>query len=55
MNEEAAEAMNDFTVHELRAMYVSCGLISIIGNGQLTKITRDDDPYAENERCIHGY
>ena len=55
MSEQAAEAMNSLTVYELRTMYVSCGLISVLGNGQLTKVTTEDDSAAEQERCEHGY
>lgn len=55
MNEAAAEAMNSLTVFELRTLYVSCGLISVVGNGQLTKVTVEGDELAETERCIRGY
>ena len=55
MSEEAANAMNSITVYEARTLYVSCGLITIIGNAQVTKITTQGDTSAENERCALGY
>lgn len=55
MSKEAAEAMNSITVYEARTLFVSCGLITIIGNAQVTKITTQDDSAAEDERCAFGY
>lgn len=55
MSKGAEEAMNSITVHELCALNVSCGMIAVIGNGQLVKITTQDDVTAEEERCVNGY
>lgn len=55
MSEEAANAMNSLTVFEARKLNATCGMILIIGNAQVFKVTTPEDVTAEEERCVNGY
>lgn len=56
MTEEQAEAMNDFTVYEVRLLHDLHGLNAITGNGQLTAlVSKENVKRAEKERCENDY
>lgn len=56
MTEAQAEAMNDFTVFEARTLYITNGLVTICGNGQVTHFAdKDKVKEKEQERCENGY
>lgn len=56
MSEEAAKAMNEMTVYEVRLLHDLHGLNAITGNGQLTAlVSKENVKRAEKERCEHGY
>ena len=56
MSKQAEQAMNNMTIHELRTLYVSCGLVTITGNGQGCAIVpQKDSEKAERMRTDYGY
>jgi hypothetical protein len=48
MTEEQAKAMNEMTVAEARLLYITCGLETVCGNGQLVALC-DKERRAEFE------
>lgn len=56
MTEEQAQAMNEFTVYEARLLYITCGLETVCGNGQVVALCdKERKAEFEEKRVENGY
>lgn len=56
MSNEVAEEMNSFRIFEAYLLYTQCGLVSIVGNGQLcAMVSESEAEETEIRRCQHGF